>query len=761
MPDDADRLEPILRDVVTLLRDAVRGIRALETRIDALPGPSEIGSAIGHDVREAMAEERDVVGGRLRSITDDVGFIVGRLEEIGAALSPIEGLRTEVASMVDHARASDQDSPAMTGLGQRLQSVPDALEALRARIEDLAAAPPARSADDTPAVSAAAPSPPPDELIDALRSELSATSATIGSEVQAIVSRLAEEESKRTDQLALKVTNMSMGLQQSLDTLRDRAEAMSRRATTIESENAAILEAVRTEVGRIAAAVGDQVDRVSTEVDRVAPAVAEHADLVRQAVDRVAPTVAEQIDKLRAELRATGDAIAAVAPGAPPDLAPILAEVTDATERIGERIDAAVGDLGRAMEAVAPGVGERLDAAVGDLGRAMEAVAPGVGERVDASIGSGLQRFSDAVDERLGETANRLTVRLDGVEAAVGALIVDVRRTLSEGTQATRDALEEQVGALEERAQGIGTMVEAAKEEIRGVAASTEHALRGLGTHMGSIEAAVRALPGQETAEQASRELGQIASNLNEVWMRARAIMQASEDLRSALDEQGAAVIDRLDAGVKRLDEAVVRGGATVADRVAEIEARMINALGKVELRDTTFTEVLMRLADRLPTKERSKLAERLLPWRRRADARPPSPAAASGRAEPQAPRPAAAPASSKESPATTAAATKKKSASREPKPSPKAKAAAKKKAPKKKATAKKKTPGKKKTSGKKPASRPAEEHTDRATSSPAAAPEPGQTGTKPSATPTPPRPAPEGGHAPDPPRPEGPDPGA
>src|ERR1700752_718676 len=84
-----------------LVRDAARRTRALDARIDSLPGPLEIASAVESELERSAREARDAIDARVGSLGVDLEGLSRRLAEIGDALVPLEGLRTEIATLAD------------------------------------------------------------------------------------------------------------------------------------------------------------------------------------------------------------------------------------------------------------------------------------------------------------------------------------------------------------------------------------------------------------------------------------------------------------------------------------------------------------------------------------------------------------------------------------------------------------------------------------------------------------------------------------
>jgi hypothetical protein len=99
-PDD-DKLRETVAELSELVRDSARRTAALDARIDSLPGPLEIASAVESGVEQSVREARDVIDARVGSLGVDLEGLSRRLAEVGDALVPLEGLRTEIATLAD------------------------------------------------------------------------------------------------------------------------------------------------------------------------------------------------------------------------------------------------------------------------------------------------------------------------------------------------------------------------------------------------------------------------------------------------------------------------------------------------------------------------------------------------------------------------------------------------------------------------------------------------------------------------------------
>src|SRR5438105_7267776 len=102
---DDERLRETVGELADLVRDAARRTAALDARIDSLPGPMEIASAVESEVERSVREARDVIDARVGSLGGELESLSRRLAEVSEALVPLEGLRTEIATVADESAA--------------------------------------------------------------------------------------------------------------------------------------------------------------------------------------------------------------------------------------------------------------------------------------------------------------------------------------------------------------------------------------------------------------------------------------------------------------------------------------------------------------------------------------------------------------------------------------------------------------------------------------------------------------------------------
>ncbi|TMK84518.1 MAG: hypothetical protein E6G46_00425 [Actinobacteria bacterium] len=233
-PQSSDeRLRETVGELAELVRDAARRTAALDARIDSLPGPMEIASAVESEVERSVREARDVIDARVGSLGGELESLSRRLAEVSEALVPLEGLRTEIATVAD-------ESAAFRDIRATLQT---ALEQLAdGRVPTLDTSGPERVGAEV------------DARLDNFRRLLDETTAQIRSDFEVLVRGEQEASERRSDALGLRITNMSVGVTSTLEYLTQQAERIAERGRAIESENAGILQAIREQVEAIRSA---------------------------------------------------------------------------------------------------------------------------------------------------------------------------------------------------------------------------------------------------------------------------------------------------------------------------------------------------------------------------------------------------------------------------------------------------------------------------------------------------------------------------
>src|SRR5438270_9962505 len=98
-------LKETIAELTETIRDISRRTAALDARIDSLPGPMEIASAVESEVEHSVRDARDVIDARVGSLGGELESLSRRLAEVSEALVPLEGLRTEIATVADESAA--------------------------------------------------------------------------------------------------------------------------------------------------------------------------------------------------------------------------------------------------------------------------------------------------------------------------------------------------------------------------------------------------------------------------------------------------------------------------------------------------------------------------------------------------------------------------------------------------------------------------------------------------------------------------------
>ncbi|HEV2686065.1 MAG TPA: hypothetical protein VGW79_05460, partial [Actinomycetota bacterium] len=342
-----DQLRETVAELSELVRDSARRTAALDARIDSLPGPLEIASAVESELERSAREARDAIDARVGSLGNDLESLSRRLAEIGDALVPLEGLRTEIATLADES-ASFKEIRAHLEL---------ALEQLAAgKVPTLDTSGPERTAAEV------------DARLENFRKLLDETASQIRTDFEVLVRGEQEASERRSDALGLRITNMSVGVTSTLEYLTQQAERIAERGRAIESENVGILQAIREQVEAIRGAVprgasedgaileavrgvegrvrdienrlSERMSSLEARVDRK-PAdggISEIADQLNAVIALLeAPTRDPMLQEVRDRLSST------VAPG-PPPRDPILDEIRAQLDRIASAEPAAAPD---------------------------------------------------------------------------------------------------------------------------------------------------------------------------------------------------------------------------------------------------------------------------------------------------------------------------------------------------------------------------------------------------------------------------------
>ena len=345
-PDD-NQLRETVAELSELVRDAARRTAALDARIDSLPGPLEIASAVESEVERSVREARDVIDARVGSLGVDLEGLSRRLAEVADALVPLEGLRTEIATLAD-------ESASFAEMRKHLGS---ALEQLAGgKVPTLDTSGPERVAAEV------------DARLENFRRLLDETASQIRTDFEVLVRGEQEASERRSDALGLRITNMSVGVTSTLEYLTQQAERISERGRAIESENVGILNAIKDQVEAIRGAVPrtasddgailEAVRGVESRVGDIEMRLSERMSSLEARVDRKpadggVSEIADQLNAVIAVLEAptrdpmlqeVRDRLSSIVIPEPPARDPILDEIRLQLERLASAEPAAVPD---------------------------------------------------------------------------------------------------------------------------------------------------------------------------------------------------------------------------------------------------------------------------------------------------------------------------------------------------------------------------------------------------------------------------------
>ena len=726
-PQSSDeRLRETVGELAELVRDAARRTAALDARIDSLPGPMEIASAVESEVERSVREARDVIDARVGSLGGELESLSRRLAEVSEALVPLEGLRTEIATVAD-------ESAAFRDIRATLQT---ALEQLAGgRVPTLDTSGPERVGAEV------------DARLDNFRRLLDETTAQIRSDFEVLVRGEQEASERRSDALGLRITNMSVGVTSTLEYLTQQAERIAERGRAIESENAGILQAIREQVEAIRSAaprtasddgvllealrgvegrvrdiesrLSERMSSLESRVDRKpgdagldevreqlnslvavweAPArdpmlqqihdklsslsIPEASrdpilDEIQAQLERIASAVPQTADQNLNELRAQLAELAS-SPTQPADgllneirseLFELRGELLELREREGpprdpilDEIRANLDRLSSAEPAETDPILHEIRAQLSDLiaaeGPPRDPILDDIRAEIaalrrpedetqtaastEAAIASAVEHLRAALDEAVGtvqdgvaRSVGELSMRLDAVEAKIVQVAGDTSDALDGAAAQTAGGMQDLRAALTQLSE-TGAGIERIRQELFQAMESfstqlvtrTAAVRTSISERTGRIEEKIAAIANPDdvvagiverltpSIADASRErdekiagieqeLGGVASNVNEIWIRVRAIVKRIEEERSSARDEStrtAEQIEELTAGEERLGV-----------HVMEAEQRLVQAMRTIETaRDRVFLETLNDLLERMPRRERKLFRRRV-----------------------------------------------------------------------------------------------------------------------------------------------------
>jgi hypothetical protein len=256
-----------------------------------------------------------------------------------------------------------------------------------------------------------------------------------------------------------------------------------------------------------------------------------------------------------------------------------------------------------------------------------------------------------AMEQKLAQSINEMQARLDAVDAAVARAVVDTSDALDGAAAQTAGGMQDMrvaLGQLTESTSGIERirmeLFQAMESFSTQLVTRTAGVKTSITDRAGRLEEQIAALPGgdvladavverlstgvveaarqtEETMSGMQQEIGGVASNVNEIWIRVRSIIQGLEEERAAAREDAertAARIEHLALGEDRL-----------AVRLIEAEQRLTESMRALETeRDRVFLETMSDLLEKLPRRERKIFRKRVrgIPPRRGEPAPPPPP---------------------------------------------------------------------------------------------------------------------------------------
>jgi hypothetical protein len=318
-------------------------------------------------------------------------------------------------------------------------------------------------------------------------------------------------------------------------------------------------------------------------------------------------------------------------------------------------------------------------------------------EQLRAAFGEAVTGVQDALARSIGE----LSLRIDGVESKMVQLAGETSDALDGAAAQTAGGMQALRAALEKMTE-TGSVVEQIRQEL-------EHAMESFSTQLvtrtasvrsaisertGKLEQKLAALPpasdfvdavverltpaiaaatqqDDERGAGIEHELGAVAANVNEIWIRVRAIVKKMDEERAAGEDEAARTVEQI--------EELTRGSERLGVQLLEAEQRLVQAMRAMETeRDRAFLRSLNDVLERMPRRERKlfrKRARDVAPAR--SETTPPVTVAAAPAAPAVSPQRRFAPPVPAEGPPREArtAARAKPSPKLKPKPQPKAKA--------------------------------------------------------------------------------------
>lgn len=575
---------------------------------------------------------------RLDAMAEQLGEVAA---QTAARLASIEQLAASAAR--------EAAAPDLEGIEQRLRALPEIaqrLEQLEVLTERVDALGPLR--DDVRELSTAALQvgslPQIEETLQRVESTLGGL--TTGSERLSALARIEErlgaldplpETLARLCEDAATLPSIREQLRD-LDAIRtamaaepDLTGVVQRIDATLASiEGAAGADERRTEV------LGRSLDAVSRDLERMAAGV----QSIEHAIDALGIRSTAVTEELRrewagwlAELESLvrEDIRSGVAglpetfrAGLSDGLAPLaglggaIARLDDAVARVDDRtallpaLHDRIASLPSA-EAVAEAVGDRVEAGLAPIGARMGEIADST--RLD-QVREGLQDVlalaraneeklsaareqlggaSDRVRAELAGLLEQLSIRLDGVEAAIARAIVEARSAFEGATAGSAASLERfgrRFQGLADHIRSLDGVTTAVREHLATLPSPDDIAA----TVKRDVAALVAPLQG---------DLGGVVTNVGEIWVRVRAVAQLLEQSTGSTTEQLTAALASAESTGKQLEQ-LARGEERTAARLGDLERRVVQAARAIEAeRDRVFVDALTVLTERIAKRDR------------------------------------------------------------------------------------------------------------------------------------------------------------
>ena len=589
-PDD-DKLRETVAELSDLVRDAARRTAALDARIDSLPGPLEIASAVESEVERSVREARDAIDARVGSLGVGLEGLSRRLAEIGDALVPLEGLRTEIATLADESESFKQIRAHLElALGQLAAG----------KVPTLDTSGPERTAAEV------------DARLENFRRLLDETASQIRSDFEVLVRGEQEASERRSDALGLRITNMSVGVTSTLEYLTQQAERIAERGRAIESENVGILNAIKDQVEAIRGAVPrtasddgailEAVRGVEGRVRDIETRLSERMSSLEGRVDRKPADggigeIADQLNAVIAILEAptrdpmlqeVRDRLSSIVIPEPPARDPILDEMRAQLERIASAEPATAPD--EAMKEIRAQLAELSVAPSGSPEGVLNEIRNELfelrGERLELrdrdapphdpvldEIRARIDAIPPAEPQAIRPMLNEIIERLDRIASApqaapaepvdIGAIVEEARMhlgRLSATEPPPRDPVLDEIKESLERLSAVEPAEPAETDPIL-------HEMRAQLADLIAAETPRDPILEEIRAQLAALERPDVAAD--DGAATEAAIASAVENLRAALDE-----------AVGNVQDGVSRSVGELSLRLDAVESKMVQLAG-------------------------------------------------------------------------------------------------------------------------------------------------------------------------------------